>query len=540
MGETEDSEDQSVFSPKRPPEKDFSDVVGLEEEIQEIEERLLVSAKGDIPDGFRTVSLLMYGKKGVGKREFLEAIAGELKEYGYTNYQSVESLEKHDRHGTEIVREVFHGAVEEEPMTLVLDFFDEYVRADSIRVIRNEVEKIRRQGKDVVVLSVMPERVLGDPDARGYIQTVDISLELEKPSIDRREKLLTKRFRSASEDVGGIDSDVYSYERLARETDSFGVDDLESVVRRSAMIAHERDEMLTEEGIAEVIESVDKERLERIVDEKTLMGVDVPEITFDDIGGYGDVKDGLRERVQQALTRNDLAKELKLDFGGGILLHGPPGTGKTMLVRALANELDHTFIPINSAKLRGNAMQGPAEMVSGFFYRAQRNSPAILFFDEFDAVGVRRGDPRGDEEAVNAMLSELDGIEQMDETVVIAATNRPEILDPALLRPGRLDYHFEIDIPDEGTQASIFDKQTSEIDTEDDITGEWFSEITEDLTGAEIASVCERAVAISVRGMEDVNKSDVTLARESLERAYNEFLEGRLDRDSLETSPAFR
>jgi transitional endoplasmic reticulum ATPase len=540
MGETEDSEDQSVFSPKRPPEKDFSDVVGLEEEIQEIEERLLVSAKGDIPDGFRTVSLLMYGKKGVGKREFLEAIAGELKEYGYTNYQSVESLEKHDRHGTEIVREVFHGAVEEEPMTLVLDFFDEYVRADSIRVIRNEVEKIRRQGKDVVVLSVMPERVLGDPDARGYIQTVDISLELEKPSIDRREKLLTKRFRSASEDVGGIDSDVYSYERLARETDSFGVDDLESVVRRSAMIAHERDEMLTEEGIAEVIESVDKERLERIVDEKTLMGVDVPEITFDDIGGYGDVKDGLRERVQQALTRNDLAKELKLDFGGGILLHGPPGTGKTMLVRALANELDHTFIPINSAKLRGNAMQGPAEMVSGFFYRAQRNSPAILFFDEFDAVGVRRGDPRGDEEAVNAMLSELDGIEQMDETVVIAATNRPEILDPALLRPGRLDYHFEIDIPDEGTQASIFDKQTSEIDTEDDVTGEWFSEITEDLTGAEIASVCERAVAISVRGMEDVNKSDVTLARESLERAYNEFLEGRLDRDSLETSPAFR
>jgi transitional endoplasmic reticulum ATPase len=201
-------------------------------------------------------------------------------------------------------------------------------------------------------------------------------------------------------------------------------------------------------------------------------------------------------------------------------------------VRALANELDYTFIPVNSSLLKREA----AQRIPGLFYRAQRNAPAILFFDEFDLLGTERGSV-GEDTTVNTLLTELDGVEQLDGVMVIAATNRPETLDPALLRPGRFDYHLEIGRPEPEIQADIFETHTEEIPLADDVTPEWFVDMTETVTGAEIAAVCERAVTIALR---EAEPDAIAITREEFEHAYIDFRQGRLVDDDPTSSPTFQ
>jgi len=541
MDDASESED-SVFRPDSPPEITLDEIRGLDEEVAEIKQDLIRSAAGDVPDELRTMTLLLYGKFGGGKRRVSRAIAGELEKHGYDSYQWVETVEQGRLADSQVIEELLEGAIEGGPTTLVLDCFDEYLMEDAVRVIGSRMKEARQQGEDVVLIGVIDEEEMYTESVRDFIQTVNASIEIEKPDIDRRRHILKNKFQDIEKEVDGFDPERYDLDRLAMETDRFGVSDIESVVRRSALSAFvdtEEMEVPGESEISEIVKDVNDERLERIVDEKTLMGVDVPEIKFDDIGGNESVKEKLVERVRQSLEHNDLADELDLDFGSGILLHGPPGTGKTMLVRALANELEYTFIPTNSARLKGG-LSGGTEMIPTFFYRAQRNSPAILFFDEFDSIGIRRDSPIGDEAVVNTLLNELDGVEQLDEVVVIAATNRPEVLDPALLRPGRFDYHFEVDVPDQEAQMDIFRKQTSDIILSSDVTPEWFVEMTEKVTGADIASICERAVTISTRDQTDVDSSDVQLTQNDFRTAYKEFEDGRLNRRDLDSSPAFR
>ncbi len=198
--------------------------------------------------------------------------------------------------------------------------------------------------------------------------------------------------------------------------------------------------------------------------------------------------------------------------------------------------MNHTFIPVNSSILKGGG-GSPAQLIPGLFYRAQRNAPAILFFDEFDLLGTRRGTVGNDDTAVNTLLTELDGVQQLDGVIVIAATNRPETLDPALLRPGRFDYHLEIGPPSQPVQAEIFETHTEEMPLTEDVTPEWFAEMTEAVTGAEISAICERAVTI---GMRDQEPDTMTLSRGNLQDAYADFERGRLFTDDVESSPAFQ
>ncbi len=528
-------EDSLEFSAESPPALRLEDVTGLEDQKRELRRTLLQGATGEVDDTFRPVSGVVYGPPGSGKRRLLQATAGELGAHGY-DLLRVSTLRQGRTGPPEYAEALFDAVPDMQPVTLVLDCMGDFIDDDVARTVVQRCDTARERGQDLVVLSPLESDSLhgGRPT---FLRQVDLVVELERPDLKRRESVLGDRLGRAAESVPSLDPASFDLRRLARETDRFGVDDLDRLVRR--LVAEVTSDGGIEPPVAEddvvgLIERVDAERVERLVDEETLTDVDVPEVTFEDVGGHERAKRRLLEQTERALSPDDAAG-FGVDPAGGVLLHGPPGTGKTMLVRALANELDYTFIPVNSSILQGGRT-GPAELIPGLFYRAQRNAPAVLFFDEFDLLGTRRG-PTGDDTAVNTLLTELDGVERLDGVMVIAATNRPETLDPALLRPGRFDYHLEIGRPDESVQAEIFETHTADVPTAPDVTPEWFAGTTDTVTGADVAAICERAVTI---GLRDQNPDELRLSRAEFERAHEEFQRGRLPDDDPEDTPTFQ
>ncbi|MFC7043688.1 AAA family ATPase [Halonotius sp. GCM10025705] len=475
----------------------------------------------------------MFGPDGAGKRRFLRATAGELGKHGYEFIQ-ITSLHEYRPPGPEMITSLFEECVSNQPVTILLDCLDGMFSDDVIRTLGQQLDTLREDGSDIVVLSSMADHQLHG-HLQEYLPHMDVVVEIERPEISRREAIIRNRLETVGGDISGLTPEEYDIKRLARETDQFGTKDLQRLMRRLAATATTTAGTappLDESDIVSVIKQVNTERVEKLVDEETLTNVDVPEVTFDDVGGHEEAKRRLLEQVEQALTHEDIGAKMGVEFGSGILLHGPPGTGKTMLVRALANELDYTFIPVNSSLLKRNAQQ----KIPGLFYRAQRNAPTILFFDEFDLLGGERGN-LGEDTTVNTLLTELDGVEQLNQVMVIAATNRPKSLDPALLRPGRFDYHLEIDRPKTSVQEDIFETHTRDIPLTEDVTPEWFAEMTETVTGAEIAAICERAVTI---GMRDDDVDEMVLSRSQFEDAYTDFKRGRLFTEDLNSSPAFQ
>jgi len=536
----EEPEPEVLVSPQSPPDLTLDDIIGLSDQVSEIEQTLIESAIGSAPTDYRMMSLMIYGPMGSGKRRLARAIAGELGGHGYA-YEQIESLSSMHQQPSEMITSLFEEGADHQPIILLLDCFDDFFSSDAVRTFESRIKKARQNGDQVFVITVVDEEQMHGTISE-YIQAVDVVLEVEQPDIDRRHGILSDRFDDVSDEVTGIKAEDYDINRLARETDRFGVNNLDAVVRRAVLTAQTEvgvEPPVTEDDIVEIISQVDRERIEKIRDEATLTDVNVPNITFDDVAGHERAKRILKEQLQQSATQSELTESVGGSFGGGILLHGPPGTGKTMLVRALANELDHTFIPVNGPALKAGR-GGPAAQIPMLFYRAQRNAPAILFFDEFDSLGTHRGIPHTDGSAVNTLLTELDGVESLDGIMVIAATNRPKTLDPALLRPGRFDYHIEIGYPDTETQAEIFATHTDELPLAANVTPAWFGEMTDSVTGADIVAICERAVTIANREQDGVEATDLKFTQSTFEKAYTEFKRGRLYAENLDSSPAFQ
>jgi transitional endoplasmic reticulum ATPase len=525
------------FSPQSAPTVTFEDVIHLDEQKRELQETIIQTAEADLPPSFRPISAAIYGPRGAGKRRLLRATIGELDEHGY-DFIQVNSVQDAGVQPAEFIESLFELCADHQPVAILFDCPDDFFSEEFIRTFAQRLDTARDRGDEIVVLSAIESEQLHG-NSLDLLRHMDVVVELERPGLERREDIIRDRLNWASTALETIDVENYDIQRLARETDRFGIGDIDRLSRRLVATATTKtgiDPPLNESDIIDVIEQVDTERVEKLIDEETLTDVDVPDVTFEDVGGHDEAKRRLIEQVEQALTKGDIAEQFDVEFGSGILLHGPPGTGKTMLVRALANELDYTFIPVNSSLLKGDGRMSAAQMIPTLFYRAQRNAPAILFFDEFDLLGTQRGTV-GEDTTVNTLLTELDGVEQLDRVMVIAATNRPETLDPALLRPGRFDYHIQIGPPELEVQTDIFETHTEAIPLAPDVTPAWFAELTDTVTGAEIAAVCERAVTIALRESE---VSELELTRAEFEQAYTDFKRGRLFTDDLDSSPAFQ
>ena len=231
---------------------------------------------------------------------------------------------------------------------------------------------------------------------------------------------------------------------------------------------------------------------------------EIPDISYSDVGGLEDQMQEVRETVELPLKKPELFKKVGIEPPKGVLLYGPPGTGKTLLAKAVAHETEATFIRIIGSELVQKFIGEGARLVREIFNLAKEKAPTILFIDELDAIGSQRlkiatsGD-REVQRTLMQLLSELDGFEQRGDVKIIGATNRVDILDPALLRPGRFDRMIEFPIPDEVSRKAIFGIHTRTLTTEDNINIKRLVEMTEGATGADIKAICTEAGMFAIR-----------------------------------------
>jgi proteasome regulatory subunit len=229
-----------------------------------------------------------------------------------------------------------------------------------------------------------------------------------------------------------------------------------------------------------------------------------PDVTYEDIGGLDAQLNEVRETVEMPLERPEMFREVGIDPPSGVLLYGPPGTGKTMLAKAVANQTDATFIKMAGSELVHKFIGEGAKLVRDLFEVARENEPAVLFIDEIDAIASKRTDSKtsGDAEVQRTMmqlLSEMDGFDERGEIRIIAATNRFDMLDSAILRPGRFDRLIEVPKPDVEGREIIFKIHTRNMNVSDDVDFAELAELAEDASGADIKAVCTEAGMFAIR-----------------------------------------
>jgi proteasome regulatory subunit len=229
-----------------------------------------------------------------------------------------------------------------------------------------------------------------------------------------------------------------------------------------------------------------------------------PDVTYEDIGGIQDQMDEVRETVEMPLKNPDMFEEVGIDPPSGVLLHGPPGTGKTMLAKAVANQTDATFIKMAGSELVHKFIGEGAKLVRDLFELARKEEPAVVFIDEIDAIAAKRTESKtsGDAEVQRTMmqlLSEMDGFEDRGEIRIIAATNRFDMLDRAILRPGRFDRLIEVPKPDETGREQIFRIHTRDMNLAEDLDFETLARETGEASGADVKAVCTEAGMFAIR-----------------------------------------
>jgi transitional endoplasmic reticulum ATPase len=261
-----------------------------------------------------------------------------------------------------------------------------------------------------------------------------------------------------------------------------------------------------------------------------------PNVRWSDIGGLDSAKEKLRELVELPLLRPDLFVQAGITPSKGILLSGPPGTGKTLLAKAVATESNANFISVKGPELISKWVGESEKHIREIFKKARQVAPTIIFFDEFDSISKARGSSISDatEKVVNQLLTELDGVEELEKVVVIAATNRKDLIDSALLRPGRIESIVELGIPDEKTREEIFKVQTRKMPLAKDIDLKIYSKNSDGWTGAEIEGVVREAGMQAIkRHYSGKSKEEFKVTKEDFDFAFENIVKSSMKGKSL-------
>ena len=502
------------------PRVTWEDIGDLEEAKEKIREMIELPLKH--PELFRHLGIeppkgvLLYGPPGTGKTLLAKALANEIGAY-FIAINGPEIMSKFYGESEQRLREVFKEAEENAPAIIFIDEIDSI--APRREEVTGEVEKrvvaqllalmdgLKERGKVIVIGATnRPDAV--DPALRRPGR-FDREIEIRPPDKKGRKEILMVHTRNMplAEDV--------NLDELAELTHGYTGADLAALAKEAAMSAlrrfiREKKVDLTKPIPPSVIKELKVTRKDFFEAMKfiqpTLLRevyVEVPEVHWDDIGGLENVKQELREAVEWPLKYPEVFKKMGIRPPRGILLFGPPGTGKTLLAKAVATESEANFISVKGPEVLSKWVGESERAIRVIFRRARQAAPCVVFFDEIDAIAPRRGlrsDTTGvTDRIVNQLLTEMDGIERLENVVVIAATNRPDILDPALLRPGRFDRLIYVPPPDINSRYEIFKVHTRKMPLAEDVDLRKLAEMTEGYTGADIEAVCREAAMIALR-----------------------------------------
>ncbi|TFF63545.1 MAG: AAA family ATPase, partial [Promethearchaeota archaeon] len=495
----------------------YEDIGGLEEEIQKIREMIELPIRH--PELFKRIGIdppkgvLLHGPPGTGKTLLARAVAYET-DANFHTISGPEIMSKFYGQSEENLRKIFEEAKENAPSIIFID------ELDSIAPKRGEVtgEVERRvvaqllslmdglEGRGEVIVIGATNRVNDIDNALRRPGRFDREIEIGVPDIEGRHEILLIHTRGMPL---GEDVDLRA---IAEKTHGFVGADVEALAKEGAMLA-----------IREVLPNLD---LDKPIPAKVLSEIEIfqsnfvdaltsiepsalrevlitqPTETWDDIGGLEDAKQQLQEVVEWPLKYPELYAQLNSKPPSGILLHGPPGTGKTLIAKALAHESEVNFISVKGPEFLSKWVGESEKAVRETFRKARSAAPCIIFFDEVDAIAGIRGRSAGSqvtEQVVSQLLTEMDGLEGLKDVILVAATNRADMLDPALLRAGRFGRHVEIPVPDLEARKIIFKIHLQNKPLANNVNINRMAEQLEGYTGAEIQAIAEEATLLTIR-----------------------------------------
>jgi len=521
------------------PRVTYDELGGLKNEVQKIREMVELPMRH--PELFEKIGVeapkgvLLYGPPGTGKTLLAKAVAGETNAH-FISLSGPEIMGKYYGESEEKIREIFTQAEENSPSIIFIDEIDSI--APKRDEVSGEVEKrivsqlltlmdgIKSRGKVVVVAATnRPDSI--DPALRRPGR-FDREIEIGIPDDNGRSEILSIHTRGMP-----IDEKV-DLQQISKTTHGFVGADLEVLSKEAAMrslrrilpeIDLDEDKISTEalqkiqitgEDFRDALKDVRPSALREVQ-------IQIPNISWDDVGGLESLKEELKEAVEWPIKHKEAFDYADVETPKGILLHGPPGTGKTLIAKALAKMTESNFISIKGPELLSKWVGESEKGVREIFRKARQAAPCIIFLDEVDALVPRRGTGSSDshvtESVVSQILTEIDGLEELHNVLIIGATNRLDIVDEALLRPGRFDRVIEVPNPDQKGRRHILEIHTKKKPLSSDVRIDRIADLTSGFNGAEIGAVANRAAVSALKRYvsgKSQNINDIKITQQDL------------------------